>query len=189
MADPWYARRLLRQAALVFDDPSCPLAGEARSAGKTLFGSGAAWMRHALEWIRGTPLADASWDFNVLGFVKYGLASAGAFACLALAWWSSPWWLLGIVPVFYAIEAQFVFLFPLALEGNSHPFREARRWTKRAGGTLIVMGVVLPLAATMLFGGFVGRGFVRSWCLGCLAVCLWYEDLRTASPAPAQALC
>jgi hypothetical protein len=27
----------------------------------------------------------------------------------------------------------------------------------------------------------VGRGFVRCWCLGCLAVCLWYEDLRLHS--------
>jgi len=42
------------------------------------------------------------------------------------------------------------------------------------------MKTVLPLAAMMLLGGFVGRGFVRSWCLGCLAVLIWYERLRTA---------
>jgi predicted MPP superfamily phosphohydrolase len=40
------------------------------------------------------------------------------------------------------------------------------------------MRVVVPLACTMLFGGLAGRGFLRCWCLGCLAVCLWYEDLR-----------
>jgi hypothetical protein len=40
---------------------------------------------------------------------------------------------------------------------------------------------VIPLAAVMLFGGVVGRGFVRSWCLGCLAVVVWYEDLRRAA--------
>ena len=50
----------------------------------------------------------------------------------------------------------------------------------RAGGTLAVMAVVLPVAAVMLFGGFARQGFVRSWCLGCLAVCIWYEDLRGA---------
>jgi len=43
-----------------------------------------------------------------------------------------------------------------------------------------VMAVVLPVAAFMLFGGFARQGFVRSWCLGCLAVCIWYEDLRGA---------
>jgi hypothetical protein len=83
--------------------------------------------------------------------------------------------LLGCVPIFYAIEAQFVFLFPLALDGERTPFRAAWAWTRRAGGTLAVMRVVLPLAAVMLFGGLLGRGFVRCWCLGCLAVCLWYE--------------
>jgi len=189
MADSWHASQLLRRAALMFDDPCCPLAEEARTAGTTLFASGARWMRRALERIRRMPLSDVSWDFNVLGCVKYGLASAGAAACVALAWWSNPWWLLGVVPAFYALEAQLVFLFPLALEGNLHPFREARRWTERAGGTLIVMGVVLPLAATMLFGGFCGRGFVRSWCLGCLAVCLWYEDLRSTHTTPRRVPC
>ena len=82
------------------------------------------------------------------------------------------------VPLFYAAEAQCVFLVPLALDGHARPFRTARAWTVRAGGTLRVMAAVMPVAATMLFGGFVGRGFLRSWCLGCLAICVWYEDLR-----------
>ena len=135
-------------------------------------------MRQALEWIRGEELPGSNFHFNLFGFVKYGLASLGAIVFLASALCFNPWWILGVVPAFYAIEAQLVFLFPLALDGSKQPFLVARRWTKRAGGTLRVMGVVLPLAATMLFGGFLGRGFVRSWCLGCLAVCLWYEDLR-----------
>ena len=46
------------------------------------------------------------------------------------------------------------------------------------------MATVMPLAAVMLAGGFLGRGFVRSWCLGCLAVCLWYEHLRLEGPPP-----
>src|SRR5688500_15559374 len=102
MGDSWYACRLLRRAALLFDDPLCPLAGEARSAGKTLFASGASWMRHALEWVRGAPLAGGQCNFIVLGCVKYGLASAGALACLALAWAINPWWAVGLVSAFYA---------------------------------------------------------------------------------------
>ena len=73
-----------------------------------------------------------------------------------------------------------VFLFPLVLDGSTAPFADARRSTVQAGGTLAVMRVVLPLAAVMLLGGFAGQGFVRSWCLGCLAVCLWYEQIRMA---------
>ena len=90
----------------------------------------------------------------------------------------------GAPHVFYAVEAQMVFLIPLALDGAACPLREARRWTRRAGGTRAVAGVVMPLAAAMLLGGLAGRGFLRCWCLGCLAVCIWYEELR-AGRAPA----
>jgi hypothetical protein len=89
------------------------------------------------------------------------------------------WVLLpGVVIIFYLVEAQMVFLFPLALDGSAHPIRESLVWTRAAGGTIPVMLTVMQLAAVMLFGGFFGRGFVRSWCLGCLAVVLWYEALR-----------
>jgi hypothetical protein len=88
-----------------------------------------------------------------------------------------------VVLAFYAFEAQMVFLIPLALDGAPRPLREARRWARRAGGTRAVVGVVLPLAAVMLLGGLAGRGFLRCWCLGCLAVCLWYEDLRAGVAA------
>ncbi|AKG24470.1 hypothetical protein IJ00_05565 [Calothrix sp. 336/3] len=71
-----------------------------------------------------------------------------------------------------------VFLFPIAIDGYPHPFRESRKLTKKAGGTLAAMKVVMVLAAVMIFGGFCGQGFIRSWCLGCLAVVLWYEKLQ-----------
>jgi hypothetical protein len=35
-------------------------------------------------------------------------------------------------------------------------------------------------AANLLADHDCVAGFVRSWCLGCLAVCIWYEDLRGA---------
>jgi len=89
-----------------------------------------------------------------------------------------------VVPAFYAVEAQMVFLFPLALDGSPQLFRQARALTVQAGGTLAVMRTVLPLATVMLGGGIVGLGFVRSWCLGCLAVCLWYEQVRAAAAVP-----
>ncbi|MBI4346170.1 MAG: hypothetical protein HY553_04905 [Elusimicrobia bacterium] len=81
---------------------------------------------------------------------------------------------------FYAAEARGVFVFPLALDGCDRPLEESARWLARAGGTWKVMSVVMPLALRMLLGGFAGRGFLRSWCLGCLAICVWYEELRDA---------
>ena len=47
-----------------------------------------------------------------------------------------------------------------------------------AGGRWAVAGRMFVIALVMLFGGFAGRGFLRSWCIGCLAVVLWYERLR-----------
>jgi predicted MPP superfamily phosphohydrolase len=136
-------------------------------------------MRLALETVRGIPCPPQRGGYGRLGFTKYGLAAAAALL------WAGAAWALRLpllaplaVVVFYAIEAQMVFLFPLALDGSVRPFRTARAWTRRAGGTLAVLRVVLPLASVMLLGGLVGRGFGRCWCLGCLAVCLWYEDLR-----------
>jgi uncharacterized protein len=141
-------------------------------------------MRLALETVRGMPCPPQGAGYGLLGCTKYGLATAAALL------WAGGAWALRLpllaplaVVVFYVIEAQMVFLFPLALDGSARPFRTARAWTRRAGGTFAVMRVVLPLASVMLLGGFVGRGFVRCWCLGCLAVCLWYEDLRK-QPAP-----
>lgn len=137
----------------------------------------------ALQVIRAEPptrmRSSSRLYYHLLGLIKYGLAS-----CAALGWLAPvlllDWPILSplAIVIFYAVEAQMVFLFPLALDGSRQPFRDSRRWTVDAGGTLAVMRVVLPLAGGMLFGGFIGRGFVRSWCLGCLAVCLWYEALR-----------
>jgi hypothetical protein len=175
------ARVLLRRAREIYDDSACPLGPASRNAWRGLFASGGNWMRLALAHLRGQGLPASARSLNALGTIKYALASGAALLVAAAAVLLPAWPLLGLfVPVFYAVEAQTVFLFPQTLDGAARPFHEARRWTVRAGGTLAVMAVVLPVAAFMLFGGFARQGFVRSWCLGCLAVCIWYEDLRGA---------
>jgi predicted MPP superfamily phosphohydrolase len=182
------ARGLLARAAEVFDEPATGLAALAGKAWQTGFASGGAWMRQALEHLRGAPLAGGKSSLNTLGLIKYGLAGVAALvvAGLALAV-RQPILALAAALAFYAVEAQMVFLFPVVLDGSTHPFGEARQWTVRAGGTLAVMRVVLPLACTMLLGGLAGRGFRRSWCLGCLAVCIWYEQLRCGQAPSAAA--
>ena len=180
MAD---ARTLLARARTLYDDARLPVADRAQhDAWRRGFASAAEWLRAALAHVRGAPLAPTRHDVQWLGVVKYALCGAAAAPWLVAAVATRAWWLVtGAVLAFYAVEAQMVFLLPLALDGE-HPrlLRESRRWTVRAGGTLAVMQTVIPLAAVMLFGGVVGRGFVRSWCLGCLAVVVWYEELRRA---------
>jgi predicted MPP superfamily phosphohydrolase len=141
-------------------------------------------MRLALETLRGQPCPPTTVDYQRLGLIKYGLAGGVALlATVAACAGHVPWLVPLAAAAFYVVEAQMVFLFPLALDGSARPFSAARRWTRRAGGTIAVMRVVIPLACTMLFGGLAGRGFLRCWCLGCLAVCLWYEDLRHDPPS------
>jgi hypothetical protein len=181
------ARQLLREAKAIYDDPNTRLAPAANQAWKWGFMSGAEWMRLVLGRVRGNLPVGSTKACNLLGTFKYGLASTGALACVGTAVaLQQPIVLLLVVPVFYGIEAQMVFLFPLILDGTPSPWRAARMLTVRAGGTLTVMQTVLPLAAVMLFGGFLGQGFLRSWCLGCVAVCLWYERVRfeTVATAP-----
>jgi hypothetical protein len=187
------AGSLLRRGRELYDAPSSALARSAAHAWQTGFASGGQWMQQALEQLRGAPLPGTKRSLNLLGLVKYGLASLAALLGVALAWFlEQPLYLLVCVPAFYAVEAQMVFLFPLVLDGSPRPFRASLLWTRRAGGTLVVMAVVLPIAGTMLFGGLIGRGFTRCWCLGCLAICIWYEQLRLAqltkaAPEPAKA--
>jgi hypothetical protein len=183
------AAELLRRAACYYDEPGSCLPSSAAHAAWGGFSSGARWMGQALEAIREHPRGlSGPHHYQVLGVLKYALAAGPALlwivATLAMGWPELAWL---TVAVFYAVEAQFVFLFPLALDGCPAPFQEARRWTVRAGGTWKVMQVVLPLAASMLGGGFLGRGFLRSWCLGCLAICVWYADLSALPSAGGRA--
>jgi hypothetical protein len=198
------ARALLVEAARLYDATDAPFARAARTAWRTGFTSAAAWMDLALDVIaedqktkRARPRRDAKRPsrFNLHGLAKNGgaalvalaIASAvGAATATSLASCALGA-LIGLVTfvlAFYAVEGQMVFLFPILLDGLHDGrdlvslFVECRAWTVRAGGTVAVMRVVMPIASRMMFGGLFGHGVVRSWCLGCLAVVLWYDALR-----------
>ncbi|WP_257451113.1 hypothetical protein [Archangium lipolyticum] len=173
-------RTLLERAARFYDAPGSPPARSARGAWRGGFRGGAAWMAEAMALVRGRPVPTTLPRAHGLGVLKYMAALLAALGAWGLAAFAGGPLLVGpalALLAFYAVEAQMVFLFPLALDGAAHPFRASRALTRRAGGTLSVMGTVLLLAAVMLFGGLAGRGVVRCWCLGCLAVVLWYEEL------------
>jgi hypothetical protein len=174
------ASNLLQRAAAVYDDPANGLSTAARRAWHGGFSSAGGWMRQAMIVLRNQSQACGECPFQRFGILKYALALSGAVLCVAAAINSRHWGVaLLALPVFYLVETQMVFLFPLMIDGVAqNRIATARHWTIRAGGTVRVMRVVVPLAVFMLFGGFAGRGFVRSWCLGCLAVVLWYEHLR-----------
>jgi len=170
------ASELLEKARAIYDAPGSPLPAAAGAAARGFTG-GAEWMRLALGIARGSAGPSGRAAFGWLGARKYLAALAAATAVGGLAMWC-PWTAVLVVPVFYAVEVQTAFLFPLALDGCCRPWRESRALVRECGGTLPAMAVVMPLAWEMVTGGFRGCGFVRSWGLGCLAVLLWYERLR-----------
>lgn len=110
-----------------------------------------------------------------LGFQKYALATlATAPAIVAAILWH-PVALLLVPWLFYAVESRLAFVFPLALDGEERPLRASWRWTRDAGWLDLTVSI-MRLATVMLTGGLLGRGFLRSWCLGCLAVLVRYEQ-------------
>src|SRR5438105_11136787 len=112
------ARDLLTRAAQRYDAPGSALPAAAAGAALGGFASGARWMRLALETLRGMPCPEAALDYQRLGLIKYGLAGAVALLWAVAAWaWYVPWLVPLAAVAFYAVEAQMVFLFPLALDG------------------------------------------------------------------------
>jgi len=117
--------------------------------------------------------------FEEIGYFKYGFALWASLFVACLFFNSNPWIAsFGAFFVFYAVEAQMVFLFPLSIEGVSNPLGASLRLTRKAGGTGVVMLTVITLAVYMIFGGFFKKGLKRCWCVGCLATLVWYRQLR-----------
>lgn len=113
------------------------------------------------------------------GLIKYGVCSSLALFAGILASLAHPIAGMLVAPiVFYAVEAQSVFLFPEALLSQRAPWASSRRLTVSAGGTLRVMCQVLPLAVGMLTAGCLRAGWVRGWCTGCLAVLIWHRQVK-----------
>ncbi len=116
--------------------------------------------------------ARLSWA-KYLSAAAAGVAGGTVAACVHPA--LAP---LGFVLGFYAVEVQGVFLLPALVCGAPSPWAHSRSLVVRAGGTLVAMRTVVPLAAWMLVGGAVTHGSPeRAWCEGATAVVLWYGDL------------
>lgn len=177
MNDPITATSLITQADTRFDDPANQL-----QLHQTLysFASGAQWMGLAMGL---EPKAIAQRPYNRWGTFKYTLCSLPLIACLigilALSAWIAILLPLAIL-LFYLIEAQFVFLFPLLITGSPRPLAHSRQLTRQAGGTLKVVSIVMPLACFMALGSLtpISRAQPRrAFALGCLSIIIWYEQV------------
>lgn len=171
---------VLRGAARMYD-ASPTLQTAARRLAFGGFRGGCEWMALALGELRGTRPTVPAGGAASAGLMKYGAAALAAGIVVAGAaggWlpWAAGVPLAGLA--FYAVEAQGAFVMCAIADGSATPWRDSRRLIRLAGGALVVTVRIIMIAAFMVCGGFGGRGFLRAWCVGCLAVVLWYERLR-----------
>ena len=168
------ALNLLKEAASLYGSEIPPYKAY---IWKMDFKSGAEWMRGCLVQIRMKEIVTENvYGFNAAGITKYGLAVLSSATVVFFSIVTRSLWLLWLAPIaFYLVEVQMVFLFPLLIDGERNPFKRSRLLIRLQGGTSKAMGVVLPIAWVMMFGGLFGQGFIRSWCIGCLAILLLYE--------------
>lgn len=171
------ARVLWADAARLYDESGNGLQAAARAALWSGFAGGAGWMRTALGIVRGSEPPGRA-RFGRLGIGKYACAGLAALLVLAALAPLPALALPAAIVAFYAVEAHLLFVFPCALDGERAPFAASRSLVARTSGAGVATARVIRIAARMLFGGLAGLGFVRSWCIGCLAVVLWYEDAR-----------
>jgi hypothetical protein len=133
----------------------------------------------ALSELRGAPGVALPAGATRAGLLKYGAATAAGAAVLALL---APHSLAAAAPLailaFYVVEGFGAFVFPALAAGIPSPFHESLASVKSSGGIAAVVPRILVIASVMLFGGFAGRGFLRSWCIGCLAMVLWHRAVR-----------
>ncbi len=137
-----------------------------------LFTNGARWMHGAYGALHGpVPPFPAAVRWERYGWGKYGISGAGALVAFAVP---APFWaqMLLFLVVFYAIEVQLLFLFPLLILGVPAPVRTSVRLVWRVGFFRAWLTTIL-LAAYMLAGLLRWRSPFRQWCIGCLCVVLW----------------
>ncbi len=143
-----------------------------------LFTNGARWMHGAYGVLHGpVPPFPVAVRWERYGWWKYGISAAGALVVFAVP---APFWAqMGLfVAVFYAIEVQLLFLFPLLMFGAPAPVRTSVRMVWQVGFFRAWLTTIV-LAAYMLAGLLRWRSPLRHWCIGCLCVVFWADKLYT----------
>jgi hypothetical protein len=118
---------------------------------------------------------DAEINYTGYGCLKYGICLAGFFWS---GWWLSTYEILYIpfsVLVFYLLEVQFLFLFPLLIDQVKRPVWTGIQEVLKIGLIRCIM-TVIPISIFMMMGLLKKRNRLRNWYIGCLAVLIWYND-------------
>ncbi len=165
------AKTLLKQSARLYEDNRLSVA-----PGLDVFVEGARWMEHWLQRLdpefRASTLSSKT--LRCYGIFKYGVCICVAGAAGYLLFVFNPILFPLAILVFYLAEVHFLFLFPIFLNGDTHPITCSIYLTYRMGlwnTTLTVMSI----AFFMLRGLLAGKDRYKNWHIGCLAILIWYN--------------
>ncbi|MDO6432784.1 hypothetical protein Q4E93_19410 [Flavitalea sp. BT771] len=142
----------------------------------TMFPGGARWMYDRLNELDGGAIRpfDPEINYTLMGYLKYGICLTGAsLAC----WWSlqyDPFLLPLSILVFYLLEVQFLFLFPLLIDGAKQPILSGIREVLRIGVIRCLL-TVIPLSIFMMTGLLRRKNNFHHWYIGCLSILIWYK--------------
>jgi len=167
-------RRFLSRAEKVYSDN--PLKINPVSP-KNKFFAGGIWMAEMLAFLRNQPPGAIVHDipFNRYGYGKYAAATACFALFLLVSYQFCPLAMPLAILVFYWIEAQFLFLFPLLIDREHNPIWRSIQLTRRVGN-LYALCNVIPIAAYMLSGLLSREEPLRRWYVGCIAILIWYDE-------------
>ena len=143
----------------------------------TLFPKGARWMHNRLNEFEGNNSRpfDPGANYTLYGYLKYTVCLTGFF--LAIVWSYEHNLLLAPLSVllFYLLEIQFLFLFPLLIDRSKSPILTGIRKVFRIG-ILQCLSTVIPISFFMLTGILRKGDWTRNWHIGCLAILIWYNN-------------
>jgi len=159
-------------------DSSEMLQKESLHAYKGGFPSAVKWMRLALQILRSKEIPERNIPYSFLGFIKYGLAGFTFILYIIFIIHIKYYIFLPFaIVLFYGIEVQFLFLFPLAIDGISKPIYHSLNCKVKGGRFASIFGVIV-IAIFMISGILPQKSFFRNWSVGCIAVLIWYEDSK-----------
>jgi hypothetical protein len=169
---PMKALHLIQQAAQLIDNE--PLA----SGGiRDVFPSGAEWMYIWMQRLQHKEYrtAPSPAQSNLYGWGKYSMCLIAWGLAVILLGCIHPLLLPLSICIFFIVEIQGLFLFPLLIDKHPEPILESIRMTARLGWIYAFI-TVFCIACFMVSGLFQLKNPLRRWHIGCLAVIIWYVE-------------
>lgn len=140
------------------------------------FKNGGLWMQKKLheltnESFKRTP------NFVFLGLVKYIFSISIGLVISFLCSSSLPLGIFLFIIGFYLTEVHFLFLFPLAIEGERPLFYKSILLTYKTGIVTAFFNTIF-IAGFMLVGVLNFKKPLANWYKGCYIILFWYVDVR-----------